>query len=508
MKMDAKNLQNLASDVEYQSYRSGINPKLFRLTLQCLVRAPFASYRKADEFIQMIHCLLQAGYDYTLLLKAGILAGQFPDYRAYKRKKAKEFRKTKEETIVDQQLEELKAQLGNPDAFISQHMLWIPVDIRWLDKLHTTFLRAVQDKNAEKEYRAIWKSLVREQRNIAEPISPDHFPKAGYDDSIFSSIIGNLREVKQKEIQEELNLNVSEWSCASHYAFDRLTILISKAVNSNKEIIKRKDKNQYDFDIGHPNLFGTQYLFINDFYETEELKFVSIFQNHIFSGNGDFYPVKKKLEDYFIETHRGRTPQKQELDVLLRRFYRFINKAYPKWEATTEILTEMGKNSKGHVLTTMWLNRRDAFYLFHGNPKKDDKASLHRNAGTLIYDLKQNKYYLCPGSQLSDNIDDIDDVGISEFIEVNMKQGKICRLPEGKGYRVLKKIAISSPSKAAWLVCGYKRNGLDCWENIKHETLRQYLTSKGILANSKSVSTQPPNQEGHQDADSVTPTPH
>lgn len=112
------------------------------------------------------------------------------------------------------------------------------------------------------------------------------------------------------------------------------------------------------------------------------------------------------------------------------------------------------------------------------------------------------------GSRLSKNIDDIVDTGIFEFIGDKVKDGTLRKISDegGGGYRVLKKVQVNSPSKAAWLVCGYKRNGLECWRNNRKETLREFLRSKSkkILTNSKSDSSLPESQGEHLSADGST----
>ena len=95
---------------------------------------------------------------------------------------------------------------------------------------------------------------------------------------------------------------------------------------------------------------------------------------------------------------------------------------------------------------------------------------------------------------MSEQIDQISDTGIAEFIENNKATESIVQLEDGS-YRVIKKIEVYSPSKAAWLVCGYKRNGLDAWKNryqcketLKKQTLRQVL--KELKKRKKSLTTE------------------
>ena len=512
-KKDVKDLQGVIDNVEYQTYKTfggKVDPMLFRLTLQCLARAPFASCSRIEEFIEMIRLLIKEGHDYTLLLKAGILTGQFPDYRAYKREKARKFKKTKEGEPVDRKLEEFKAKIGNPDACIDDHTLRIPVDIRWLLNLKNLFHCSLQDENARQNYRKYWCHLTMEQRNIAEQFSPDHFSEAvseaGYAHEKFSLAINKLGEIRRDAIQEKLQLNNSEWHCSFTYEFYRLTIMINKATFSHFEMIPCKPGNPYDSDSSFQSPFGNRCLIINDHFETEALKFVSIFQNHIFRRHGGLSPIKEQLKDYFIETHRGRSPQENELNALIRRFYRFIKKAYPQW-AGDEILKSDKKTQGAHTLAVLMPGRRDVFYLRHGR-KKDDGTPSWENTGTLRCDVKDQTYYILRGSRLSKNIDDIVDAGISEFIGDKVKDGTLRKISDegGGGYRVLKKIEVNSPSQAAWLVCGYKRNGLDCWRNNRKETLREFLRSKSkkILTNSKSGSSLPESQGEHLSADGST----
>jgi len=513
-KKDVKDLQGVIDNVEYQTYKTfggKVDPTLFRLTLQCLARAPFASCSRIEEFIEMIRLLIKEGHDYTLLLKAGILTGQFPDYRAYKREKARKFKKTKEGEPVDRKLEEFKAKIGNPDACIDDHTLRIPVDIRWLLNLKNLFHCSLQNENARQNYRKYWCHLTMEQKDIAEQFSPNHFSEAvseaGYAHEKFPLAINKLGEIIRDAIQKKLQLNNSEWRF-DFYAdeLNRLTIMINKATFSHFKMIQCKPGNPYDSDFELQSPWNTPCLIINDHFETEALKFVSIFQNHFFGRHGGLSSVKEQLNDYFIETHRGRSPQENELNALIRRFYRFIKKAYPQW-AEDEISNSDKKTQGSRTLAVLMPGRRDVFYLSHGR-KKDDGTLSWENTGTLQYDVKNHTYYILRGSCLAKNIDDIVDTGISEFISDKVKDGTLRKISDegGGGYRVLKKVEVNSPSKAAWLVCGYKRNGLDCWRNNRKETLREFLRSKSkkILANSKSGSSLPESQGEHLSADGST----
>ena len=109
MKQEELNeIRSLISDVEYISCQHGIYPALFRLVLQCMCRAPFASYSTIIEFIKMIRLLAEADKDYNLLLKAGILTGQFPDYRLYKHKKQKNSKKQRIQLASNRNLKNSK----------------------------------------------------------------------------------------------------------------------------------------------------------------------------------------------------------------------------------------------------------------------------------------------------------------------------------------------------------------------------------------------------------------
>ena len=93
-KTELNELRRLYHEVDHSSWQKGFDPAYFKLVLQCLCRTPFASYARIKEFITTIKEMTDSGQDYSLLLKAGILTGQFPDYKSYKRQKYNDYKKT------------------------------------------------------------------------------------------------------------------------------------------------------------------------------------------------------------------------------------------------------------------------------------------------------------------------------------------------------------------------------------------------------------------------------
>lgn len=87
------------------------------------------------------------------------------------------------------------------------------------------------------------------------------------------------------------------------------------------------------------------------------------------------------------------------------------------------------------------------------------------------------------GSKLANTVDAIEDFAISNFIQTKLREKRLKKL-DGGYYRVLRTTEVRSPSFAARLVCGYKRNGLNCWKN-QGKTLRDFLKSYNVGSRSK-----------------------
>jgi len=477
------------------SLRRGINPAMFTLTLQCLCRSPFISYKEIHDFITMIQSLIDAGQDYSLLLKAGILTGQFPDYLSYKKNKSKQFQKTKRSQLIEEQLNVFKNKLGNQNAEIQYGVLYIPVDTRWVDRMCNMLYYAIRHEEVRNQYINYWKRLDSDQKKIFENFSPEkkdifvgnHIEENRQNANAKIALL-EIKKIIQLLFPGDNNSEKDKWHIDHKIFMGQTVIVISNKCNTDFQLIQVKNTNKFDCKKGVFPPFP-QTLVVYDQYENEKLRFISIYQNHLFNLKGRIFTIKQELERYFIETHFGRTPNENEFDALYKRYYRFIKKAYPPVLQTGE---ETERDNKYNVRceTVLKPGRRNFFYLSHGKVEK-------KNSATLCYNSQKHTYCLYAGSLLTSKICDIPDCGIAEFITVNCKKNTLRRLNTGE-YRVLKKIAIDSPSKAAWLVCGYKRNGLNCWKNSSGQTLRDYLMSIGHIGqksiNPRSKATVPADQ--------------
>ena len=479
MKQEELNeIRSLIANVEYISYQHGIYPALFRLVLQCMCRAPFASYSTIIEFIKMIRLLAEADKDYNLLLKASILTGQFPDYRLYKHKKQKKLKKAKDSARIQQELEEFKKRLNCPDARVASNMLIIPVDTRWVNRMETNFHSAKRRTEKRADYHIFWKHLSSWQKKIAEKYSPEHLDNSGdyvlYRDLVRCKVVNRRKE----EIQERLALNSKDWDISSNISiYSDSIVTISSKHYHDFNIESTKNKNPYDTDREAEAIFSSGFV-IYDHPETEEFKFISIYQNHLFSKTDKMVPVKKALESYFIATHNGRQPDNLELSALCQRYYRFIRKSYLSKDMCHDENLIDNREMKTVCLDTMYLpGYKNAFYLYHGKKKEG-------NSATLIWNIKKNCCYLMKGSKLANTVDAIEDWAISNFIQKKLREKRLRKSADGC-YRVLKTTEVHSPSLAAWLVCGYKRNGLSCWKNSQGKTLRDFLKSRNVGSASK-----------------------
>ena len=478
MKQEELNeIRSLISDVEYISCQHGIYPALFRLVLQCMCRAPFASYSTIIEFIKMIRLLAEADKDYNLLLKAGILTGQFPDYRLYKHKKQKKLKKAKDSARIQQELEEFKKRLNCPDARVASNMLIIPVDTRWVNRMETNFHSAKRRTEKRADYHIFWKHLPSWQKKIAEKYSPEYFDNSEdyvlYRDHVICKVVDRRRE----EIQERLALDPNNWNISPNISVYLASIVISSKHYHDFNIKSIKNKNPYDTNSEAEAIFSSGFV-IYAHPEAEEFKFISIYQNHLFSKADKMVPVKKALESYFIATHNGRQPNNLELSALCQRYYRFIRKSYLSKDMCHDENLIDNREMKTVCLDTMYLpGCKNVFYLHHGKKKE-------RNSATLIWNVKKNCCYLMRGSKLANAVDAIEDWAISNFIQKKLREKRLRKSADGC-YRVLKTTEVHSPSLAAWLVCGYKRNGLSCWKNSQGKTVRDFLKSRNVGSASK-----------------------
>ncbi|MEI3037484.1 MAG: DUF4357 domain-containing protein [Victivallales bacterium] len=425
----------------------------------------------------MIKLLAEADKDYNLLLKASILTGQFPDYRLYKRKKQEKLKKTKDSARIQQELEEFKKRLNCPEARVASNMLIIPVDTRWVNRMDTNFHSAKRYAERRADYHIFWKHLSSWQKKIAEKYSPEYFDNSGdyvlYRDQVRDKVVNRRRE----EIQERLALNPNNWDISSNISayLENIATISSKHYH-DFNIKSTKNENSYDTDSEAEVIFSSGFV-TYDHPETEELKFISIYQNHLFSATDKIFTVKEALKSHFITTHNGRQPDNLELGALRQRYYRFIRKSYLSAEMRHDE-NLLDNREKGTVSTdTVYLPRRkNVFYLHHGKKKEG-------NSATLIWNVKKNCCYLMRGSKLANTVDAIEDFAISNFIQTKLREKRLKKL-DGGYYRVLRTTEVRSPSFAARLVCGYKRNGLNCWKN-QGKTLRDFLKSYNVGSRSK-----------------------
>ena len=481
-------LWNSASRVAYLSETRGLNAELYYLAIRCLCRTPLASYKTIEEFIETIRKMIESGLDYTLLLKAGILTGQFPDYCFYKQKKAFEHKKAVNVAQIYKDLEVIKERLGDEDTYISTSglELYIKIDCNWLIRLkilYVNLLRANANRaSIEQSFNAALRSLDSRKKKLAENIITGFYSCIDYDDLIlkYRDIILKLLSDKQNEIQRKLHLKLSEWEYGNNLCpnidindSDGYCVTIHKKDHKEFKITTIKD-NKYDSDLG-PNLFSPPSCISYSTPETEEMTFISIFQNHIgLESESRFYSTNLDLKHYFERKyHLDSSVYRNKYNAFIKRYYRLINKFYTNdflqtfWANPNEV---DGVEIPAHTLGVLVHGKRNIFYIRHGKIKQ---------IGTMEYNKKTRQYFIMEGTMLSENIDKIDDVGVYEFFNKNIKN--ICKIESSDktitGYRELRKINVSSPSKAAWLIRGYKCNGPDCWKNSRGETLRQYLES-------------------------------
>ena len=476
------------------SYSRNIDPTIFRWVLRCFFRTPFASFCKIKEFLQIIETLVKAGRDYTLLLKAGIITGQFYDYRLYKREKAMDFRTRKDESATQLVIEGLLKQIRNKNADVwsSGNFLFVPVNLRWVDDLIAAFLCLRRHETDLKQYKILWSHLTADKKNLASEISPERIGEdvgADIDLQYFrlsiAKKIARYEAAKFKDILDAVDSKyVIDDDFDNLYCSARISIVKKK---NNIQTVKVKPYDPYERPIT-TSVVGQQILVINENNEeTENIRFISIYQNHIFKGCPAIKPIVQQLEEYFCKTHGGRSPNNNELQALRQRYYRCIRSAYPPQTWIENISDDADDKFKMHQLAPVRHERENIFRLGYGKNNK-------RKEARLLYVPKKDEYFLLPPSILASGISNLEAFAISDFIETNEKKSTISKLADG-GYRVIKKVKVHSPSLAACLVCGYKRNGLSCWKNDDGQTLRKYLESTGHSpvrnVNSKSSSAQP-----------------
>lgn len=277
-KTELNELRRLYHEVDHSSWQKGFDPAYFKLVLQCLCRTPFASYARIKEFITTIKEMTDSGQDYSLLLKAGILTGQFPDYKSYKRQKYNDYKKNRQLREVENQLEQFKLELKLKDAYIERGTLLIQVDVSWWKDLNFLLYRWLNDSKNKVLYEKKWKLLTQEQKNIAGNFSPAFLNNLDYDKFSIDKMI-LLNEIAQKEcdkIKQLLSLNSEEWSCTCEVTFEQPVVIISHASIKEFDILSVKNDNPYDSD-ATDMLFGNKSLAVYEHIEQEKMNFISIY---------------------------------------------------------------------------------------------------------------------------------------------------------------------------------------------------------------------------------------
>ena len=496
---DVNNILSLIKSVEKQAFDKNFDPSMFSLMLQCLCRTPLGSLQKLTEIINMVKCLLDAGMDYSLLLKAGILMGQFPDYQRAKQKRYQKYRRSRAEQKVEEELREFQKKISDGSMEIYNGEAYFSIDTSWLARLRSILFNNnyFTDKK-EQLYRTYWSRLPMENRNLAADLSPEKFDFQNLDLARFyqcwHEIIYHMQEEKMQSIKNLLKLDENIWELDfSSSSFLGCHISLRKKTIPD-EHFSREVKHLNPYDSRHFSINDSEFVYCDEYCDPEPAAFISIFQNSVWFCSSRIFPITHALEHYYAAV-TGIWPDQKLLNTLRKRFYRFIKKTYHHDAVVTAKILDRGFYQEMHsdgVFNTAHKSNRFIFYITSRSQSQETSAIA--SGGRLFYDVKKNRYFLLDESRLSKQIDQISDTGIAEFIENNMATGSIVKLEDGS-YRVKKKIEIHSPSKAAWLVCGYKRNGLDAWKNryqckatLKKQTLRQVL--EDLKKKKKSLTTE------------------
>ena len=246
-------LLSSADKVTYKGSKKGIDPAMFSLMLQCLCRTPMGSTQKLTEIIKMVECLIDAGLDYSLLLKAGILMGRFPDYQRAKKKRHQQYARTREEQKTNEELREFKKKIPDERMYIQDGYADILIDIHWLGRLRS-ILFDNNDSPEEKEqrYQKKWTLLPMENRKLAEALSPEKFDFNNLNlesfDQCWNKIICYLQEEKMQSIQKSLNLDTNIWTfeiSTTSYSECHIS-LMKKTIACDHSCREVHDQNPYD----------------------------------------------------------------------------------------------------------------------------------------------------------------------------------------------------------------------------------------------------------------------
>lgn len=158
-----------------------------------------------------------------------------------------------------------------------------------------------------------------------------------------------------------------------------------------------------------------------------------------------------------------------------QKYYKFIKKSYSG--DAQELLLKTNEWIPNYYIRGPYHSFREKNMFFLKRRGSSPNRDKFLEEGKLCCDKKSGKYWLMPLSRLSCNIEKVKQVeypNIVKFFQIHRSAGNITR-EEGDFYAVRKKIEVKSPSLAAHLVLGYKRNGLTSWKNIDGLTLREFL---------------------------------
>lgn len=477
-KQKIKEIRFLVAKIECLSFENGINPALFRHVLSCFCRTPFVKDDGITSFLKIIYALISQNLDYSLLLKAGILTGQFPDYPYYKKMKRKLALEDNRAKRYLKVLQDMKEKLerkwpeGKYEAEISilNNVPYLNIDITdadWLWQLKDKFSTANRGESDRNNLVNYWKRLSLDKKKIAKELNPaneklykNYLNFLAVWDEVRNSFIGE-RMLKIKEI---LQINEDEWNCR----IDSTASISIFAKNVPSTFIPMKlDPVRSDLP-----LLSEVFIAKKDYIEKRNYHFISIFQKSIFDHG--MYSTESLLKEYFAQKY-GKTPTEKEFKCLQQQYYKFIKKSYGS--DAQELLSKINEWVPNYYIRSPYrgLREKNMFFLRRCGSRPNRDKSLEE--GKLCCDKKSGKYWLMPLSRLSCNIEKIKQVeypNIVKFFRIHCSAGNITR-EEGDFYAVRKKIEVKSPSLAAHLVLGYKRNGLTSWKNIDGLTLREFL---------------------------------
>jgi len=461
-------LRSLVADIRKESFKHFIDPTLFSLAFQCLCRMPMTNSKTILKFLEIIQGMIHANQDYSFLLKVGILAGKFPDYFRHKQQKAGSFRICKEVEVANAKLTDLQKRLmlNETESYISNGILTIQIDFRHIKQLRNVFFSDLEISSKIKKYKNCWKFLVDDEKKIAHQLAPVELMNlAGNEfEERWVSVLDAIRRKKCTQLKLLLKDDRQKWKIF-HPDVNDLSGLSIAIIPSDiaQDFSTRKIaiKNPYDGNGIFTNLLGFQNIISYSENEAEYFTFISIYQKTVWEKSP--WGVTELLKQFF-ERRTGNEPDAREMDTLRQRYYRFIKKTYP--QDMQSLATNNEQNfPQYHIIG---LQRESSPYDFYFYQRRKGTGAIQTQGDTaeyqarLRYDKKNKHFFLMPSSILSKKIEKNDDKGIQYFFQA-CQQHKYITKVEDVGYRVIKKIKVHSPSQAAWLVCGYKRNGWDAW---------------------------------------------